>query len=129
MLKDHLSIAVLGVFATMPYAIIAPLLPLEILKRGLPQILTGLVFSAYGFSQLIAPTLAIRFLLPHVRHTRLALYSQALLGVSLFAYGIAQLFPSNALFVGLSFLARFCQGMAASVELTLIPTILAINLP
>ena len=55
---SYLLVAYLGIFQSMPYSLIAPLVPLELIRRGVSQSLTGLFFSLYGFAQILVPLLA-----------------------------------------------------------------------
>ena len=41
----------------LQYAILAPILPLEIQRRAIPQIATGIVLSCYSIPFIVAPPL------------------------------------------------------------------------
>lgn len=122
-LLAHFVLCFCATASNMVYTTIAPLFPLEVERRHLSSLYSGLVFW-YCLSHFSAVSLgncsALLFFKPLIRRWgRLGSVFSMLLILSSFAilFGLAKLFSSNAPFIALSLSSRLIQGVATEVTI------------
>ena len=111
---EILGVAVLATLQTLPYSLIAPIVPLEFIHRGISQITIGILFCAYGFAQIVTPYFA------HKLASARSLYWVANLGVtfltvSIWMFALSSLFKPAPPFLAFSIIFRFSQGVGAAM--------------
>ena len=102
----------------LPYAILAPVIPIEMKDRHIDQILTGVVFSTFSLGWLIVPSLVTKHMLGRCGRRGTTQIGSLLLSLSIFFYGLELYIKSKGLFVGLVILTRLLEGVGATMALT-----------
>ena len=67
----HLFLVILiNALIQLQYAVLTPILPLEIKRRAIPQIATGIILSCYSLPFLVLPPFIQKYVLPRVGRRR-----------------------------------------------------------
>ena len=121
------AIVFVSAITNLPYSLPAPLIPLELQRRHISQVFTGLIMGSFSLGYLIGPLLATAFLFPSCGRKGTAQLSLALLSLSLFSYGLAVFIPDKFrfLFALVCLLLRALEGMANAVCLTAIVSLIS----
>lgn len=85
----HISlVGLVSMFVRLQAYILAPILPLEIKRRGIDQTFTGVILSAYSFGLLIVPPFVTKVCFKHCERRMLAQLGGLILSISLLCYGL-----------------------------------------
>lgn len=57
-----LGVAVLATLLNIPYSLIAPIVPLELIRRDVSQLVIGFFFAVYGLAQIMTPFFVYRLM-------------------------------------------------------------------
>lgn len=100
------------------YALVAPFLPIELEKKGVPLSLFGYIFSIYSVAVIIGSPL-IGYLLTKYKKRNLVRIGLFSMSMAMFGFVIAAQFKSRLAFIVIAFLTRFIQGFAScSIQTT-----------
>ena len=108
------------------YSLIAPLYPLIAREKEVQEGLVGIIFASFAVSNIIIipiiPTLVVSI-------GKKNLFRNAILleGTCTIVYGIIHYIPFKGLFILISFVLRFSQGIGCAITSTLIYSIAASN--
>jgi MFS family permease len=113
---DGLVVSILGLTAltNSAYAIIAPFLPFKFEEKNIDAGWIGYVFSSYSIAVIVFSPLCGSFISLTGR-INLIIMGINLMGLSFIAFGLISNIEDRNLFIILSLLARFLQGMASGL--------------
>ena len=96
------------------YALIAPFLPLELSKEGVPLELFGYIFSMYSLAVIICSPL-IGYFLTQFKRRNFVQFGLFTMGIAMFGFAYAKpLGKSYGGFLTIAFITRFIQGFSSS---------------
>jgi len=113
---DGLVVSILGLTAltNSAYAIIAPFLPFKFEEKHIDAGWIGYVFSSYSIAVIVFSPLCGSFIRLTGR-INLIILGINLMGLSFIAFGLISSIEDPQIFIVLSLLARFLQGMASGL--------------
>ena len=116
---DLFLVLILNSLIIMTQSILAPVLPLEVLRRDIDQLVTGLILGFFSAGWITIPFLLPK-LYPRCGRRALAHYGVLLTIGAVLIYAFAYFIPDSAkfLFSLISCTARLVEGIGASMSMT-----------
>ena len=113
-LRDTLLVAVASCLYAVPFAVLAPLLPLELQGHAMGEFLQGSLLSLSSLPWLLLPPFLISWLAPRAGLLRATQIATFLLFLSVVAYAFAHAWPSPLA----TLMARLLHAVGSSAALT-----------
>ena len=111
-------IMLLTTISNSTYTIIAPFLPLELVRKEVSETLSGYIFAIYSLSIIFGSPLMCSVIQKVGRRTTITLGS-ALMGVTFIVFGLIGHIESTVAYVTFALAARLLQGLATvSIQVT-----------
>ena len=93
------------------YSVIAPFMPIEIVKKGVDESVVGWIIGVYSLASIIvAPVMS--WIIQRVGRRNPIIFGSFLLGVSFEMFAVINYVEDKKMYVTLLFLFRFIQGLA-----------------
>ena len=93
------------------YSVIAPFMPIEIVKKGVDESVVGWIIGVYSLASIIvAPVMS--WIIQRVGRRNPIIFGSFLLGVSFEMFAVINYVEDKKMYVTLLFLFRFIQGFA-----------------
>lgn len=107
------------------YALIAPFLPIELARFGVPIWLFGYIFSMYSVAVIICSPF-IGYFLTKVKRRNFVQFGLFSMSIAMFGFALGSYATTNSGFLATTFVTRFIQGFASSSIQTTCFTISAV---
>jgi MFS family permease len=121
-------ICTLTIFSNSCYSLIAPFLPIELIKFEVDEQLTGYIFGIYSVSMIVVSPI-IGYLLSHVGRRKSLSGGILLMAIAMVAFGLSTFIPSKLGFIIALFLIRLLQGFASAIIQTGSYSVVTVNYP
>ena len=123
--------AFLSFITSLQYSVPAPLLPVEMKRRGISQTFTGVAMACFSAGSLIAPLLVTSSVYKKCGRRGAAQYSLLLLSIALLLYSMAYFIPDqySFLFGFVSALTRVLEGLGTGGSITAILSLISKTFP
>ncbi len=93
------------------YSVIAPFMPIEIVKKGVDESVVGWIIGVYSLASIIvAPVMS--WIIQRVGRRNPIIFGSFLLGISFEMFAVINYVEDKKMYVTLLFLFRFIQGFA-----------------
>ena len=126
-IKERHKIYILLLFAIyseIGYSLLAPLYPIEAEMRKVTSSMIGIIFASFGASNFIFSIITPNLIKKYGREN-LLIFSLILEGVCTFFFFLINLIINKNIFIYISLILRFAQGIAAAIIQTLLYSIAA----
>ena len=107
------SMCVITALSNSAYALIAPFLPLELLKMDIPMYMFGYIFSMYSLAVIICSPL-VGVLLLRFKRRNFVQFGVFSMCFAMILFGVANYITTIPWFLTLCFITRFIQGFSSS---------------
>lgn len=104
---------IITVLSNCAYALIAPFLPIELVRIGVPVELFGYIFSMYSVAVIICSPF-IGYFLTKVKRRNFVQFGLFSMSIAMFGFALASKVNTNSGFLIMAFITRFVQGFASS---------------
>lgn len=94
------------VVSNCAYALIAPFLPIELVKQGIPTHLFGYIFSTYSLAVILCSPL-VGYFLTKFRRRNFVQFGLFMMGIAMLGFALASYIPSKSGFLAVAFVSRF----------------------
>jgi MFS family permease len=109
-----ISLCFIGMLSNSAYALIAPFLPLELAREGVPMELFGYIFSMYSLAVIICSPL-IGYFLTRFKRRNFIQFGLFTMSLAMFGFAYAKdIGRSYGGFLSVAFISRFIQGFSSS---------------
>lgn len=95
------------------YALIAPFLPIELVKVNVPIYLFGYIFSTYSLAVILCSPMT-GYLLTKFKRRNFVQFGLFVMSVAMYGFAFAGEVKSYGGFLAIAFISRFLQGYASS---------------
>ena len=102
-------LSLLMVASNIFYALSAPFLPPVYEEKHVPESYVGIVFASFSIASMIFSPYVTK-MIDDFGQTKLATFALALMGLSVFLFGMIDYVTDPATIIGLSIFFRFIQG-------------------
>jgi MFS family permease len=109
-----ISILSITALANSAYAIIAPFLPFEFQRKGIDQDWIGYIFSIYSVAVIFGSPM-VGTMIKYIGRRNLIMLGMFLMGASFLLFGLISEIENKNLFISLSLVNRFLQGLSSSM--------------
>lgn len=125
----------INVLSAIGYSLLAPLYPSEAISKGVEEYQIGLIFSFFAISNLIAIPLTPKligiygrrrlFYIAMIIEVKSIIFNYPFQAICTILFGLVYYIENKNLFIALSLLSRFCQGVGSALSATLVYSIAA----
>ena len=95
------------------YSIVGPFMPLEFMRKGLSEGVTGWVFAVYSVAVIIFSPFMGQ-VIGKLGRRKTIICGLVLMGIAFIAFGAISYIENKTLFVLAALIARLCQGFAST---------------
>ena len=108
-----ISLLMINSLSNMAYALIAPFLPMELIKKDIPQYMFGYIFCIYSVAVILCSPL-IGILLTKIKRRSFVQFGIFMMSMAMFIFAATAYIENIHLFLTVCFITRFIQGFASS---------------
>ena len=110
------------VISNAAYILVAPFLPLELEKKGLPASYTGIVFALYSVGSIVWSPIVAKHV-DRVGSSNLLGLALGIMGATFICFGLIEVLTNKAIILTVACFLRLVQGITCSTCATTILTI------
>lgn len=113
-----------AIYSEIGYSLLAPLYPMEAKERGVNTTMLGIIFASFGLSNFVFTILTPNLI--KKKGKKYLLYLSLILeGISTIFFGLINYISYKLIFIIISFILRFIQGISSAIIQTLLYSIVA----
>ena len=117
---ELIAILFINVIVMLQFSLLAPILPLEIKRRHIPQAFTGLIMASVCVGYLLCPQCITSVFFPRFGRRKSALIGFIIMSSALLLYGLGYFIPDShkRLYVAYSIITRLIEGIGFASTVT-----------